>query len=84
MLTYSFVSTYADGLEGARATSPASRRGRPARGIPCVLPLRLRDLLGAVSDDDPVTGRRMLTGSAYADDRHIRSRISIRVCRDGG
>jgi ubiquinone/menaquinone biosynthesis C-methylase UbiE len=30
-----------------------------------------------VSDDDPVTGRRMLTGSAYADDRHIRSRMSI-------
>jgi SAM-dependent methyltransferase len=34
-------------------------------------------LLVAVSDDDPVTGRRMLTGSAYADDRHIRSRMSI-------
>jgi SAM-dependent methyltransferase len=34
-------------------------------------------LLGLVSDDDPVTGRRMLTGSAYADDRHIRSRMSI-------
>jgi len=30
-----------------------------------------------MSDDDPVTGRRMLTGSAYADDRHIRSRMSI-------
>ena len=34
-------------------------------------------MLAAVSDDDPVTGRRMLTGSAYADDRHIRSRLSI-------
>ncbi|HXB49689.1 MAG TPA: class I SAM-dependent methyltransferase [Streptosporangiaceae bacterium] len=30
-----------------------------------------------MSDDDPVTGRRMLTGSAYADDRHIRSRMAI-------
>jgi hypothetical protein len=30
-----------------------------------------------VSDDDPVTGRRMLTGSAYADDRHLRSRMAI-------
>jgi ubiquinone/menaquinone biosynthesis C-methylase UbiE len=30
-----------------------------------------------MSDDDPVTGRRMLTGSAYADDRHLRSRMSI-------
>jgi len=30
-----------------------------------------------MSDDDPVTGRRMLTGSAYADDRHIRSRGAI-------
>ncbi|HEY6492137.1 MAG TPA: class I SAM-dependent methyltransferase [Trebonia sp.] len=28
-------------------------------------------------DDDPATGRRMLTGSAYADDRHIRSRVAI-------
>ena len=35
------------------------------------------DSLVAVSDDDPVTGRRMLTGSAYADDRHIRSRMAI-------
>ena len=34
-------------------------------------------LLAGVSDDDPVTGRLMLTGSAYADDRHIRSRMSI-------
>jgi SAM-dependent methyltransferase len=34
-------------------------------------------LLIAVSDEDPVTGRRMLTGSAYADDRHIRSRQAI-------
>lgn len=32
---------------------------------------------GRMSDDDPVTGRRMLTGSAYADDRHLRSRMSI-------
>jgi SAM-dependent methyltransferase len=30
-----------------------------------------------MSEDDPATGRRMLTGSAYADDRHIRSRMSI-------
>jgi SAM-dependent methyltransferase len=30
-----------------------------------------------MSDDDPVTGRRMLTGSAYADDRNIRSRQAI-------
>jgi SAM-dependent methyltransferase len=30
-----------------------------------------------VADDGPVTGRRMLTGSAYADDRHLRSRMSI-------
>ena len=30
-----------------------------------------------MSDDDPVTGRRMLTGSAYADDRHLRSRRAI-------
>jgi SAM-dependent methyltransferase len=30
-----------------------------------------------MSDDDPVTGRRMLTGSAYADDRHLRARMSI-------
>jgi hypothetical protein len=34
-------------------------------------------LLAAVSDDDPVTGRRFLAGSAYADDRHIRSRTAI-------
>jgi SAM-dependent methyltransferase len=34
-------------------------------------------LLAVVSDDDPVTGRRTLTGSAYADDRHLRSRMSI-------
>jgi SAM-dependent methyltransferase len=30
-----------------------------------------------MADDDPVTGRRMLTGSAYADDRHLRSRMAI-------
>lgn len=30
-----------------------------------------------MSDNDPVTGRRMLTGSAYADDRHLRSRMTI-------
>jgi SAM-dependent methyltransferase len=30
-----------------------------------------------VSDDDPATGRRFLTGSQYADDRHIRSRMAI-------
>jgi SAM-dependent methyltransferase len=34
-------------------------------------------LLVAVSDDDPATGRRFLTGSAYADDRRIRSRMAI-------
>jgi SAM-dependent methyltransferase len=27
--------------------------------------------------DDPATGRRMLTGEAYKDDRHIRTRMSI-------
>ena len=32
---------------------------------------------GAVDKDDPVTGRRMLAESAYADDRHIRSRLAI-------
>jgi SAM-dependent methyltransferase len=31
----------------------------------------------ATDEDDPVTGRRMLTQSAYADDRHIRSRQAI-------
>jgi SAM-dependent methyltransferase len=30
-----------------------------------------------MSEDDPATGRRMLTGSAYADDRHLRSRTAI-------
>jgi SAM-dependent methyltransferase len=30
-----------------------------------------------VSDDDPVTGRRRLTRSQYADDRNIRSRMAI-------
>lgn len=30
-----------------------------------------------MSEDDPTTGRRFLTGSAYADDRHIRSRMGI-------
>jgi SAM-dependent methyltransferase len=30
-----------------------------------------------MSDDDPATGRRFLTRSAYADDRHIRSRMAI-------
>jgi SAM-dependent methyltransferase len=34
-------------------------------------------LLDLVSDNDPATGRRFLTGSAYADDRHLRSRMSI-------
>jgi SAM-dependent methyltransferase len=34
-------------------------------------------LLVGVSENDPVTGRRMLAGSAYADDRHLRSRMSI-------
>src|SRR3984885_9588169 len=49
------------------------RRGHPLRSPRC----DRRDLLIVVSEDDPVTGRRMLTGSAYADDRHIRSRMSI-------
>lgn len=31
----------------------------------------------AVSDDDPATGRQFLTRSAYADDRHLRSRMAI-------
>jgi hypothetical protein len=30
-----------------------------------------------MGDDDPVIGRRMLTRSAYADDRHLRSRMAI-------
>jgi SAM-dependent methyltransferase len=30
-----------------------------------------------VHDDDPVTGRQFLTQSAYADDRHLRSRQAI-------
>lgn len=30
-----------------------------------------------MSDDDPVTGRQFLTRSAYADDRHLRSRRAI-------
>jgi SAM-dependent methyltransferase len=30
-----------------------------------------------VSDDDPVTGRRFLSEKAYADDRHLRSRMAI-------
>jgi SAM-dependent methyltransferase len=30
-----------------------------------------------MSEDDPATGRRMLTGSAYADDRYLRSRMAI-------
>jgi SAM-dependent methyltransferase len=30
-----------------------------------------------VSDDDPVTGRKFLTQSAYKDDRHVRSRMAI-------
>lgn len=30
-----------------------------------------------VVQDDPVTGRQTLTGSAYADDRHIRSRLGV-------
>jgi SAM-dependent methyltransferase len=34
-------------------------------------------LLVVVSDDDPATGRRFLTRSAYADDRKIRSRMAI-------
>jgi SAM-dependent methyltransferase len=34
-------------------------------------------LLVDVADDDPVTGREFLTRSAYADDRHLRSRQAI-------
>lgn len=35
-------------------------------------------MAGCVADDDdPVTGRLMLTQSAYADDRHLRSRMAI-------
>ncbi|MGP0028207.1 MAG: class I SAM-dependent methyltransferase [Streptosporangiaceae bacterium] len=30
-----------------------------------------------MEDDDPVTGRRTLTRSAYADDRHLPSRLAI-------
>ncbi len=32
--------------------------------------------MGAVEDDDPVTGRRTLTRSGYADNRHLRSRLA--------
>jgi SAM-dependent methyltransferase len=34
-------------------------------------------LIVVSDDDDPATGRRMLTRSAYADDRNIRSRMAI-------
>jgi hypothetical protein len=58
------------------AISQAALRGRPgAARVGC--PPGMRGWLVAVSDDDPVTGRRFLTGSAYADDRHIRSRMAI-------
>jgi SAM-dependent methyltransferase len=33
--------------------------------------------MGQADDDDVVTGRRTLTQSAYADDRHLRSRAAI-------
>ncbi len=36
-----------------------------------------RGLLVDMPDDDPMTGRRMLTVSAYADDKHLRSRMAI-------
>jgi ubiquinone/menaquinone biosynthesis C-methylase UbiE len=44
--------------------------GQPGRRAAC-------GWLGAVTDNDPVTGRRMLTRSAYADDRHLRARQAI-------
>jgi SAM-dependent methyltransferase len=56
---------------------PTELRARPASGLPYIFPLCLVWFAGHVSDDDPTTGRRMLTGSAYADDRHIRSRMAI-------
>jgi SAM-dependent methyltransferase len=58
-----------------RALPHAVRCWRPAGGMPC-----LTWFAGHVSEDDPVTGRRMLTGSAYADDRHIRSRMANYAC----
>jgi SAM-dependent methyltransferase len=33
--------------------------------------------VGSTDEDDPVTGRRTLTHSAYVDDRHLRSRQAI-------
>lgn len=33
--------------------------------------------VGSTDEDDPVTGRRTLTQSAYVDDRHLRSRQAI-------
>src|ERR1700753_3608890 len=57
-------------------TARPSRGERPGGGRPAAAPARC-DVLVTVSDDDPVTGRRMLTGSAYADDRHLRSRMAI-------
>jgi len=38
---------------------------------------QVTDRRDATDEDDPVTGRRMMTQSAYADDRHIRSRQAI-------
>lgn len=38
--------------------------------------------MDVVRDDDPATGRRFLTRSAYADDRHLKSRQAIFVYAD--
>jgi ubiquinone/menaquinone biosynthesis C-methylase UbiE len=44
---------------------------------PALFPFCLVWFAVAMSDDDPATGRRFLAGSAYADDRHLRSRMAI-------
>lgn len=50
--------------------------------VPCgpspLLPHAERRLwVDGVQGDDPVTGRRFLTRSAYAEDGHLRSRMAI-------
>ena len=57
-----------------RATTPECSTGQIMRPNPDAARC---DLLAAVSDDDPATGQRFLTHSAYADDRHLRSRTAI-------
>lgn len=40
-------------------------------------------LANTVSQDDPATGRRFLTESAYRDDRHLRARMAIWAYAEG-